>query len=361
MRRLVTRSLLAVIAIAVSGVAPAPPASAPASRATAASARSALERKYPLGSQPLCCSSTATRPPTSSRMSSGDSVDLGRQVQGESGRLLQALIVLLAVLALAWGWMAWRFAWSDGHLERRRVRRRWPLGHRTYRLAQSLGFRHSASRDALVPGLLDGRFGPVLRLRRVLSRPGPETQGFTVAGHDPVASAEPPDAIDIACLPLPSAHRDATLWQLTAADACSQVVCAELVRRRAGPPTTHQVAAFVHRVAANLAATGRQLDTIVMHPGAGPAEPFHHAVLPAGVRLVRVASSDLNASIAAEVHHLLVARHWRSAFMPPAAPPLAELQQDLARWVGVHNAERGDALRAARRIRTGDADLHHAS
>jgi hypothetical protein len=300
------------------------------------------------------------------------------------------LVLSLTIAAVAFAALH-RFTRMDGRWMRRRPRRRWPVGAALYRRALGSGFRYSVSRRALVPRVLNGRFGPVL-VRRAQEepslgdgaarrRPAPPAAPYVAPALPRASAAQPPppgrperqtpaprrlqppsfdDAhrirvrrmlaprrtIDVACRALPQHHRGARLWQLTAIDVRSGYAWADLVRRRGGPPTAQQVGSLLDRVDRELSENGKLLDAISVPLHALPM--FDGVVLPAGVRLVVPDPMDDRGGAAVALHELFVVRHWRSAFEPPAAPALDDLRRRLDAWLAAYNAGRDEPVLARR-------------
>jgi hypothetical protein len=264
--------------------------------------------------------------------------------------LVPALAIFAALALLGW---ARRFSRRDGLWMRRRQRRRWRVGLRAYRLAQTLGFGYSHSRDALVPKVGNGAFGPVLRLRRsdVASHRPPGTLDGRSARttHRPAASPFPHPApelptstrsrstVDVACLPFPHADRDAGLWQLTAVELGSRFVWAELVGPHVERPAAQELAAFVRRVAADLWGADQLLGTLVVH--AAPPGLFDRGLLPTGVRLLALARNTTRTQVAAEIHDQLAERDGYSRLAADAS--FAELSRWLQSRVAALNATNG--------------------
>ncbi|HZV74045.1 MAG TPA: hypothetical protein VFF79_10050 [Conexibacter sp.] len=322
--------LAALVVLAVLTLSPAPwhiP-----SEAAAAGPDSQLVRAYPLGERPLCCRRTAaahdTAPPGAPRATTGS--DTG------AGRFAAVVLVLALALAVALGFAGRRFRFEDGAWVRMKPRRRLRVGPTVHRRAQSCGFRYSTGRDALVPRALGGRFGPVLALRPSTAPPPPVPAERAPDRRQP--EPLPDHLIDVACRRLPHQHHGAVLWQLTAVELRTRYVWAELLRRRGGPPTASQISAFLHRIAGELSEAREPADAIAMLVHALPV--LSGVALPVGIRLVVPDPAERGTAVAAEMHELLVARHWRSAFVPPAAPPLDDLRRRLRIWVAAHNAQR---------------------
>jgi hypothetical protein len=338
-RRSIVLSLgvAALVALGVVALAPAP--SHPPRGASAAVPDSRLVREYPLGERPLCCRGSAAArdaaPPPVPRVPT-TGFDAG-------ARAFEALVLAFTfALALVLSWLGWRFTRADGAWVRMKPRRRLRVGPAVYRWAQSRGFRYSAGRDALVLRALDGAFGPVLVLRSS-TPPPPSVSAEAAASAPPAAVRQRPAppierTIDVACRLLPQRHHDAQLWQLTAVELRSRYVWAELLRRRGGPPTAQQISAFLDRIAGEMSEVGERFDAIAVPVHALPM--LNGVALPTGVRLVVPEPTAPGTGLAAAVHELLVARHWRSALVPPEAPPLDELQRWLQIWVAEHNAHR---------------------
>jgi hypothetical protein len=326
-------ALTALVVLGVVVLAPSP-LHAPAGSA-AAVPDSQLVRKYPLGERPLCCgpdaaARNAASPIAAPRVPHGDSTKGG-------GYLEWLALVLALTLAAALGSFAHRFTRMDGAWVRVRQRRRLQVGPLLYRWARWVGFHYSDQRGALVPRALGGRFGPVLTLRRHPPAPPLPQPTARASRH---ATAEQPFActIDVAFRLLPHQHRGAHLWQLTAVDLRSRFVWAQLVRQRSGPPTAPELSAFLRRVADELDEAGGHLDAVAAPIRTLPV--LDGVALPAGVRLIVAEPPDARTDTAADIHELLVIRHWRTAFIPPAAPSLEDLRRRLQTWIASYNAQR---------------------
>ena len=330
---LATLVVLGVVALAST------PLHAPG-RSAAATPDSQLVRKYPLGERPLCCGPDAaardTTSPAAARVPPNDS-------STGAGGLEWLLLLLALTLAAALGSLSRRFTRMDGAWLRMHQRRRLRVGPTVYRWAQSSAFRYSGRRGALVPRALGGRFGPVLTLRPDApppSRPQPTERAPLHATVRRPFAPSPACTVDVACRLLPHQHHSAQLWQLTAVDLRSHFVWAELVRRRGGPPTAPQLSAFLCRIAEELDEAGEHLDAVATPIRALPM--LDGVALPAAARLVVAEAADARTATAADIHELLVARHWRTAFVPPAAPPLEDLRRWLQTWVAGYNAQRDE-------------------
>ncbi len=342
---------LTIVAMTGSGLVLAlralPGSSPPAARG----ATSDLVRKYPLGERSLCCSKRAAGTPVTARRGS-------RQDGGGTVWPLVAVPLLVALAMLGWG--SQRFSRQDGYWVRTRPRRRWRVGPRGERLAQTLGFRYSYSRNALVLPVRGGHFGPVLKLQTAIEprhRSAPDwlgtTRGATATRSSvwpeirlirraPPSSEWPRSTVDVACLPHPYAHPG--IWQLTAVDLRTGYTWATLARRRSGRPTAQQIATFVRGVADDLADADQRLGTLVVHDP--PPALLERDALPSGVLLLAPEDSTARPQLAAAVHQLLFEHHRRAAQISPTAS-FPVLQRQLERWVAAHNAESGAALTSA--------------
>ena len=317
------------------------------------SAASDLVHEYPLGERSLCCSSQAAKATDVERLQ----VRRGAR-DGADGATMWPLLAVPVLVALAvLGWGSQRFTRRDGYWVRTRPRRRWTIGPRGHRIAQALGFRYSEARDALVPGVRGGHFGPVLKPQvttKAIPRAAPDRIGPTrdatrvpssirpsvrVVGRGRGAPDWPHSMVDVACLPHPYAHPE--VWQLTAIELHSGFTWAKLVRRRGGRPTAQQIAAFVRAVADDLADADRHLATLVMHDP--PPLLFERDVLPSDVVVLAPEETAARPQPAAAVHELLFEHHRRAALLGPDAS-FPVLQRQLQRWVAAHNAEHGTAL-----------------
>jgi hypothetical protein len=344
-RRTRTRPLVlsaaALATLAVLGaVALAPTPLHPPVGSAVAVRDSQLVRRYPLGERPLCCGPDASAHDTASPGVAGDAPRSDLAASAGLPAWLVPLLALALAAAAALGVFARRFTRVDGAWLRVHRRRRLRVGPTLYRCARRVGFRYSAARRALVPRAFGGRFGPVLMLRPEARPPrprAPERAPLHATVRRPLASSAA-CTIDVAFRLLPHDHRGAQLWQLTALDLRTRYVWAELVRRRSGPPTAPQLSSFLHRIAEALEEAGGHLDAVATPVRALPV--LNGVALPAGARLVVAEATDARGATAADVHELLVARHWRTAFTPPAAPPLEDLQRWLQTWVASYNAQR---------------------
>jgi hypothetical protein len=341
----VSVAVLATLVVLGGVVRAPPPLHAPVGSAAAVPS-SQLVRKYPLGERRLCCGPRGVARDTASP-SAAVHVPRGDSAKGAGG--LEWLVLLLALtLAAALGSFARRFTRVDGAWVRVRQRRRLRVGPTVYRWAQSFGFRSSDRRGALVLRALGGRFGPVLTLRpHALPPPRPqptERAPLRATVRRPFGSS-PACTIDVAIRLLPLQHRGAQLWQLTAVDLRSHFVWAELVRRRSGPPTAPELSAFLRRIAGAVDEAGEHLDAIAAPVRALPV--LDGVALPAGARLIVAEAANARTATAADIHELLVVRHWRTAFIPPAAPSLEDLRRRLQTWVAGYNAQRSALARHA--------------
>ncbi|HEV7772671.1 MAG TPA: hypothetical protein VGO48_05195 [Conexibacter sp.] len=332
-------ALTALVVLGVVVLAPSP-LRAPAG-STAAVPDSQLVRKYPLGERPLCCG-----PDTAARNAASPSAAarvLHRDSAKGSGYLEWLALVLTLTLAAALGSFTRRFTRVDGAWVRVHQRRRLQVGLTIYRSARLFGFHYSDRRGALVFWAFDGRFGPVLTLRPHPPAPPQHATARaplrTSAGRSFASS--PACTIDVAFRLLPHQHRGAQLWQLTAVDLRSRFVWTELVRRRSGPPAAPELSAFLRRVAGELGEAGEHLDAVAAPVRALPV--LDGVALPAGVRLIVAEPVDARTATAADIHELLVVRHWRTAFIPPAAPSLDDLRCRLQTWTASYNAQRDEA------------------
>lgn len=315
------------------------------------SAASVLVHEHPLGERPLCCGQPGAQRAVAVPVAARRGADTGAKTLWP----LAAVPVLVALAMLGWG--SQRFTRRDGYWVRTRPRRRWTIGPRAHRVAQALGFRYSHARDALVPGVRGGRFGPVLKLQSTIqARPRPAPgKSDTERGAIPVrpsfrstvhivtdarlSQRWPRSTVDVACLPHP--YSPPGIWQLTAVELRTGFTWAKLVRRRSGRPTAQQIAAFVREVADDLVAADRRLTTLVMRDP--PPLLFERDVLPPDILLLAPERTAARSRPAAAVHEQLFEHHRRAALVAPAAS-FVVLQRQLQRWVAAHNAEQGTAL-----------------
>lgn len=202
-----------------------------------------------------------------------------------------------------------------------------------YAAASRLGFRYSASRDALVLRGVGRRRGPVLKLAEAPAAPA----SAPLLAQDPAIGAR--RVVDVVCMPVRHLRRAQPLWQLTAVDVDARFVWSELAPPREEGPPPRMTATFMRRIKRDLERRGLRLDAIVVGPDSDHRGPLLAAAHDSGTQMMKPPARMRQERIAAQTHARILSTFWRHAVAPDATPSLSELRRGLRSWVNAHNSE----------------------